>query len=274
MSTAAKAVKRPRKTDLKIVAKEGPAPVREPVVEKKPLKVLLCASEAMPFIKTGGLADVVGALPVALNQEGLDVRVILPKYRLIPYTYICSMEHVTDFTVLMGQERLYCGIDTIKENGVRYYFVDNLALFGGDRVYTGDQDEGYKFAFFCRAILEALPRIGFFPDILHGNDWQCGLLSVLLRAQYGIDERYRAIRTVYTIHNLKFQGLFDFHWLNGYLGLNGGYFSPENLEFYGLLSCMKGGIVFSDRVTTVSPTYAEEIKRSRPLTSASGWTAC
>ena len=258
MSTA-KTMKRPPSSKGKPVV-EKIIPQAEPVVEKGPLKVLLCASEAMPFIKTGGLADVAGALPVALNQEGLDVRVILPKYRLIPYTYICSMEHVVDFTVLMGSDRVYCGIDTIVENGVRYYFVDNLALFGGDRVYTGDQDEGYRFAFFCRAILEALPRIGWFPDVLHGNDWQCGLLSVLLRAQYGIDERYRAIRTVYTIHNLKFQGLFDFHWLNGYLGLNGGYFSPENLEFYGLLSCMKGGIVFSDRVTTVSPTYAEEIK--------------
>jgi len=162
----------------------------------------------------------------------------------------------------------------IEHGGARFHDFDRLgvqlfgsrdlfglfALFGGDRVYTGDQDEGYRYAFFCRAILEALPRIGWFPDILHGNDWQCGLLSVLLRAQYGIDERYRAIRAVYTIHNLKFQGLFDFHWLNTYLGLNEGYFSPENLEFYGLLSCMKGGIVFSDRVTTVSPTYAEEIK--------------
>ena len=252
-------MKRPPSSKGKPVV-EKIIPQAEPVVEKGPLKVLLCASEAMPFIKTGGLADVAGALPVALNQEGLDVRVILPKYRLIPYTYICSMEHVVDFTVLMGSDRVYCGIDTIVENGVRYYFVDNLALFGGDRVYTGDQDEGYRFAFFCRAILEALPRIGWFPDVLHGNDWQCGLLSVLLRAQYGIDERYRAIRTVYTIHNLKFQGLFDFHWLNTYLGLNEGYFSTENLEFYGLLSCMKGGIVFSDRVTTVSPTYAEEIK--------------
>ena len=235
-------------------------PVVEAVPEPKPLKVLLCASEAMPFIKTGGLADVVGALPMALNQEGLDARVILPKYRLIPQAYVNSMEHVTDFTILMGSDRVYCGIDTIKENGVRYYFVDNLALFGGEQVYTGDRDEGYKFAFFCRAILEASPRIGFFPDILHGNDWQCGLLSVLLRAQYSMDPRYNAIRTVYTIHNLKFQGLFDFHWLNTYLGLNEGYFSTDNLEFYGLLSCMKGGIVFSDRVTTVSPTYAEEIK--------------
>ena len=258
MSTAAKAMKRPPSAKKVVVRKEVPTP--EPVTEKQPIKVLLCASEAMPFIKTGGLADVVGALPVALNQEGLDVRVILPKYRLIPYTYICSMEHITDFTVLMGGDRVYCGIDTMVENGVRYYFVDNLALFGGDQVYTGDQDEGYRFAFFCRAVLEALPRIGFFPDILHGNDWQCGLLSVLLRAQYGIDERYRRIRTVYTIHNLKFQGLFDFNRLNASLGLNGGYFSVENLEFYGLLSCMKGGIVFSDRITTVSPTYAEEIK--------------
>ena len=235
-------------------------PVLEPVAEKEPMKVLLCASEAMPFIKTGGLADVVGALPVALKQEGVDARVILPKYRLIPNAYICSMEHVTDFTILMGSDRVYCGIDTMVENGVRYYFVDNLALFGGGRVCTGDQDEGYKFAFFCRAILEALPRIGWFPDVLHGNDWQCGLLSVLLRAQYSMDPRYLRMRTVYTIHNLKFQGLFDFHWLNTYLGLQESYFSTDKLEFFGLLSCMKGGIVFSDRVTTVSPTYAEEIK--------------
>ncbi len=234
--------------------------VLEPVVEKQPMKVLLCASEAMPFIKTGGLADVVGALPVALKQEGLDVRVILPKYRLIPSAYVNSMEHVTDFTILMGSDRVYCGIDTMVENGVRYYFVDNLALFGGDQVYTGDQGEGYKFAFFCRAILECLPRIGWFPDVLHGNDWQCGLLSVLLRAQYAMDPRYARIRTVYTIHNLKFQGLFDFGWLNGYLGLDWSYFTSEKLEFFGLLSCMKGGIVYSDRVTTVSPTYAEEIK--------------
>ena len=239
---------------------QAETPVLEPVAEKPPIKVLLCASEAMPFIKTGGLADVVGALPLALREEGLDVRVILPKYRLIPEAYLSSMEHVTDFTVLMGSDRVYCGIDTMKEKGIRYYFVDNLALFGGDRVYTGNQDEGYKFAFFCRAILEALPRIGWFPDVLHGNDWQCGLLSVLLRAQYDMDPRYRRICTVYTIHNLKFQGLFDFHWLNTYLGLDGSYFSTEKLEFYGLLSCMKGGIVFSDRVTTVSPTYAEEIK--------------
>ena len=252
-------MKRPPAADRKIILRDD-APVLEPVPEEKPLKVLLCASEAMPFIKTGGLADVVGALPVALNQEGLDARVILPKYRLIPQAFINSMEHVTDFTILMGQDRVYCGIDTMVENGVRYYFVDNLALFGGDRVYTGDRDEGYKFAFFCRAILEALPRIGWFPDVLHGNDWQCGLLSVLLRAQYDMDPRYRQIRTVYTIHNLKFQGLFDFHWLNTYLGLSDSYFSTDKLEFYGLLSCMKGGIVFSDRVTTVSPTYAQEIK--------------
>ena len=153
MSTAEKAVKRPASEKKIVVRKEALAdkaaevqapaekkPARKPRTKKQPpLKVLLCASEAMPFIKTGGLADVVGALPVALNQEGLDVRVILPKYRLIPYSYICSMEHVTDFTVLMGGDRLYCGIDTMVENGVRYYFVDNLALFGGDRVYTGDQ---------------------------------------------------------------------------------------------------------------------------------------
>ena len=242
-------------------AEPTPKAPRKPRAKKKaPLKVLLCASEAMPFIKTGGLADVVGALPLALAKQGVDVRVILPKYRLIPETYRNSMEHVVDFTVLMGMEKVYCGIDTLKEKGVRYYFVDNLALFGGDQVYTGDRDEGYHFAFFCRAILEALPRIDFFPDVIHGNDWQCGLLPVLLRAQYAGDPRYDAVRTVYTIHNLKFQGLFDIPWLNTYLGLDNKYFTSEGLEFYGVLSCMKGGIIYSDRVTTVSPTYAREIQ--------------
>lgn len=228
--------------------------------KRRPLKVLYCASECVPFIKTGGLADVAGSLPRSLVASGEDVRVILPKYRLIPYSYICSMEHVVDFTILMGSQSVYCGIDTIVEGGVRYYFVDNLALYGGDSVYTGNEEEGYRFAFFCRAVLEALPRIGFFPDILHCNDWQTGLIPVLLRKQYAGDPRYDAVRTVFSIHNLRYQGLFNWGYMNSFLCLPGDVFTSEGLEFYGCLSCMKGGLVYSDRITTVSPTYAEEIK--------------
>ncbi len=231
-----------------------------PTSSRRPMKVLFCASECVPFVKTGGLADVAGSLPRALVQAGEDVRVILPKYRLIPYSYICSMEHVTDFTLLMGSQSVYCGIDTIVERGVRYYFVDNLALYSGDSIYTGHESEGYRFAFFCRAILEALPRIGFFPDIIHCNDWQTGLLPALLRCQYAGDPRYDAVRTVFTIHNLRYQGLFDWGYLNGFLGLSDWCYDPERLEFYGCASCMKGGLVFGDRITTVSPTYAQEIQ--------------
>ncbi|MDD3400848.1 MAG: glycogen synthase GlgA [Eubacteriales bacterium] len=224
------------------------------------MKVLFVASECVPFVKTGGLADVLGSLPIALHKENVDARVILPKYRIIDQYWVNRMEHVCHFNILMGSQQVFCGIDTLEDNGVRYYFVDNLAMFGGEQVYTGDEQEGFRYAFFCRAVLEALPRIDFFPDVLHCNDWQTGLIPCLLRAQYGIDERYRAVRTVFTIHNLRYQGLFSFERMNRVLGLNSGYFSPDNLEFYGLMSFMKGGIVYSDRVTTVSPNYAEEIR--------------
>lgn len=224
------------------------------------MKVLLCASECVPFIKTGGLADVVGSLPKSLKALGVDVRVILPKYRLIDYKYVSRMEHVCNFHMQFGMQATYCGIDTLEEEGVRFYFVDNLAMFGGDTVYSGDEQEGVRFAFFCRAVLESMPKIGFFPDVLHCNDWQTGLIAPLLREKFRNLEGYRDIRTVFTIHNLRFQGLFDWSRINSVLGLGNECFTPDRLEFYGLLSCMKGGIVFSDRVNTVSPTYAEEIR--------------
>ena len=228
--------------------------------EERTMKVLFAASEAVPFIKTGGLADVVGALPRKLRDEATDVRVILPKYRLIAYETVCRMTHVCDFTLDMNGQSVYCGVDTITEGGVPFYFIDNLALFGSDRVYTGDAREGFRFAFFARAVLEALPRIGFFPDVLHCHDWQTGMIPVLLNGQYAADARYQGIRTVFTIHNLKFQGLFSFDSVRSSLGLNDGYFTQDNLEFYGVVSYMKAGLVFSNCITTVSPAYAEEIR--------------
>lgn len=224
------------------------------------MKVLFCASEAVPFIKTGGLADVVGSLPKKLLSEDMDVRVVLPKYRLIPYADICRMEHVCDFTVDMNGQNVYCGVDTLTVDKVVYYFVDNLALFGSDRVYTGDERECFRFAFFAHAVLEILPRLDFFPDILHCHDWQTGMIPVLLHGWYQGDERYRGIRTVFTIHNIKYQGLFSFDNVRRCLGLNDGYFTPDNLEFYGVASFLKAGLVFSHFITTVSPSYAEEIR--------------
>ncbi|MCL2695671.1 MAG: glycogen synthase GlgA [Clostridiales bacterium] len=224
------------------------------------MKVLFAASECVPFVKTGGLADVVGSLPIALKKEGVDVRVILPKYRVIDYYWVSRMTHIGHFSVLMGSQQVYCGIDSVEDNGITYYFVDNLAVFGGEEIYTGQEQDGFRFAFFCRAVLESLSRIDFFPDVLHCHDWQTGLIPVLLHEQYAWDERYQKIKTVYSIHNLRYQGLYTWQRMGPILGLNEGYFSPDNLEFYGLVSFMKAGIVFASHVSTVSPAYAQEIR--------------
>ena len=224
------------------------------------MKILFAASECVPFIKTGGLADVMGSLPVALSKLGADARVILPKYHVVDEYWKSRMEHVTSFEVLFGWETKFCGVETLTDNGVTYYFIDNEEFFSADSIYGDGEDEGYRFAFFCRAVLEALPRIGFFPDILHCNDWQTGLVPALLKTQYQENADYRAIQCVFSVHNLKYQGIFNWKDMAGRLGLDERYFSPSYLEFYGCLSFMKGGLVFSEYVLTVSPTYAAEIK--------------
>ena len=226
------------------------------------MKVLFAASECVPFIKTGGLADVVGSLPVELARQGVDARVILPKYRIMDDYWKQRMEYLCHFDVTFGWAKVYCGVLTLQDNGVTYYFVDNEDFFSSDNIYGDGATEGYRFAFFCRAVLEALPRIGFFPDVLHCNDWQTGLIPALIRTQYTSQENYRRVRTVFSVHNLKYQGIFNWKEMAGRLGLDERYNNPDYLEFYGCLNCMKGGLVFSDYVLTVSPTYAEEIKTS------------
>lgn len=224
------------------------------------MKVLFCASECVPFVKTGGLADVAGALPAALAGEGVDVRVMLPKYGVIDDYWKRRMEHVCHFEVLFGWEKTYCGVERVVDNGVTYYFIDNESFFYVNEIYGDGISEGLRFAFFCRAILEAMPHIGFFPDVLHLNDWQTGLAAALLKTQYAASADYARIRTVFSIHNLKYQGLFSWREISGRLGLDERYFTYEYLEFYGCISCMKGGLVFADQICTVSPTYAGEIK--------------
>ncbi len=224
------------------------------------MKVLFAASECDPFIKTGGLADVMGALPQELSRQGADARVVLPKYRVIDEYWKSRMEHLCSFELLFGWQELFCGVETLRHNGVTYYFIDNQDFFSAEAIYGDGLSEGLRFAFFCRAVLEMLPRIDFFPDILHCNDWQTGLVPALLKTQYLDKEGFDGIKTVFSIHNLKFQGLFNWRELNGRLGFADWLFSPQYLEFYGSMSCMKGGLVFSDRLLTVSPSYAEEIR--------------
>ena len=221
------------------------------------MKALFVTSECVPFIKTGGLADVAGALPAELIRQGAEVRVVLPKYGRISAEWKGKMSHVMDFFVQFGIGSCYCGIETLTHDGVTYYFIDNEDYFGGDQLYG--EGEGPRFAFFCRCVAEMLLRIDYRPDLLHLNDWETGLLAAMLRTQY-TDERLAGISILYSIHNLRYQGMFDWNHMNGYLGFDGSLYNIDCLEFYGMLNCMKAGIVFADHVNTVSPTYANEIK--------------
>lgn len=225
------------------------------------IKVLFAASECEPFVKTGGLADVVGSLPKYLKNRGIDVRVMIPKYSCIAEHFKLQMRHVADFTVEVGWRNQFCGIECFEYKGVTYYFVDNEYYFKRDGLY-GFYDDGERFAFFSRAILESLPQISFKPDIIHCNDWHTGPVSVLLNEQYRSNPFYEKIKTFFTIHNLKYQGIFPKIVLGDLLSLDKSVFTADNLEYYGDASYIKGGIVYSDIVSTVSETYAEEIQGS------------
>ncbi len=238
------------------------------------MKVLFVASECVPFVKTGGLADVVGALPIALRESGADIRVMLPKYGIIDEYWKSRMRQLCHFEVQFGWEKVYCGVETLEDNGVIYYFIDNESFFYVGDIYGDGFYEALRFAFFCRAVLEALPKDRFLSDILHLNDWQTGMIPALLKTQYLGSADYACIRTVFSIHNLKFQGLFSWNDLAGRLGLDARYFTPEYLEFYGCLSFMKGGLVFADRISTVSPTYAGEIKTPTLAKISTGFCVC
>ncbi len=226
------------------------------------IKVWFAASEVVPFIKTGGLADVAGSLPKALVKMGIDVRVVMPKYSLIPEKYTKEMQLIKICYVDIGWRRQYCGVFLLELEGVKYYFLDNEYYYKRGYIY-GSGDEGEQFTFFSKAILEILPEIEFKPDIIHCNDWHTGMVSVLLDAHYRnyrADGFYKNIRTVFTIHNLKFQGIFPKDMMDTVLGLSWDYFTPDRIEFNDCINFMKGALVFSDKITTVSRTYADEIK--------------
>lgn len=224
------------------------------------MKILFTASECVPFCKTGGLADVVGSLAPALAEQGHDVRVILPKYGMIPDEYERRMVHTADFEVSLGWRRQYCGIEQLEKNGVTYYFLDNRYYFGRNYIYGVGGDEHERFAFFCRGVLNALPLIPFTPDVIHAHDWQTGILPALLRIQYAGLPRYDSIRTVFTIHNMQYQGIFGIKDVQDMLGLPSSVFTEDKLEYFGNVNFLKAGIVYADEVTTVSPSYAEEIQ--------------
>jgi len=179
---------------------------------------------------------------------------------MIPDEYEHRMTHTADFEVSLGWRRQYCGIEQLERGGVTYYFLDNRYYFGRNYIYGVGGDEHERFAFFCRGVLNALPLIPFTPDIIHAHDWQTGMIPALLRIQYAGLPRYDSIRTVFTIHNLQYQGIFGIKDVQDMLGLANNVFTDDKLEYFGNVNFMKAGIVYADEVTTVSPSYAEEIQ--------------
>ena len=223
------------------------------------MKVLFTVSECVPFIKSGGLADVAGSLPKELKRLGTDVRVIMPKYGSISEEFKQEMKRVAEFTVQVGWRNQYCGIEELSYNGITFYFVDNEQYFKRDHLY-GYFDDGERFAFFNHAVLQGLAQIQFYPDVIHCHDWHTGMIPFLLKKKYQMIKEYAEIKSVFTIHNLQFQGIMPKGALNDLLNLDDRYFNMEELEFYGNINFMKGALVAADKITTVSPTYLKEIQ--------------
>lgn len=222
------------------------------------MKALIVASEAAPFVKSGGLGDVVGSLPEALKKLGIDVRVVIPKYRCIKNENYTDVEFLGDFNVKLGWRTQKAGV-LYKPGEVPVYLIENDYYFGRDSLY-GYDDDNERFAFFSKAVLEMLPFVDFIPDVIHCNDWQTGPVPMLLREAYKKITYLSNIKTMYTIHNLQYQGNFDSSIME-MLDVPRYIYDNGTVEFYGRMSFMKAGIVYSDIVSTVSDTYAREIQK-------------
>lgn len=221
-------------------------------------KILYVAGEALPFASSGGLGDVIGSLPAALSEEDdNDIRVVMPLYAHIDDKYRSKFEYLGNKYIQLSWRSLYCGIFKYIHKGVTFYFLDNEYYFKRGSLY-GEYDDGERFAFFCRAALEILPDIDFFPDILHAHDWHAALSVIYLKQCYAkTDDRYANIKAVFTIHNIQYQGQYGFDMLGDVFGLMA--WDKEIVEYNNCINLLKGAVVCADAVTTVSPTYAKEI---------------
>lgn len=218
------------------------------------MKVLFVGSEATPFSKTGGLADVLGALPKELVKLGIDARVVLPKHGITKKKFNDQMQAVCNYKVKVGSKQEYAGIEMIVLDGVTFYFIDNEYYFGYRDTLYGHYDDGERYGFFDNAVLKMLEEIDFYPDIIHNNDWQTGLIPYILKHNYKDKPNYKNIKTILTIHNIAYQGIFSKDLLP-YLDVE---YNAE-LEFDNMINFLKCGINTADFITTVSETYAEEI---------------
>ncbi len=222
-------------------------------------KILIVGGEAVPFASTGGLGDVMGSLPDALAEADseVDVRAVMPLYGAVAQKFRDKMEKVCEFTVHLCWRRQYCGIYAYKSKGATYYFIDNEYYFKRNTIY-GQYDDAERYAFFCHAVMDMMPLLGFIPDVLHANDWQAAMTIIYLKEKYAKDVRYANIKTVYTIHNIDYQGIYDFSILGDVFDLPAS--SRSLVEFDGCINLTKGAIVACDRLTTVSRRYAEELR--------------
>ncbi|MBQ8394577.1 MAG: glycogen synthase, partial [Clostridia bacterium] len=232
----------------------------DPMIENK-RKILFVASEARPFIATGGLADVIGSLPQALAKDPkYDIRVILPLYSDIKTEFRRKMSFLGNIYVPLSWRNQYCGIFTCQQDGVTFYFVDNEYYFKRPGCY-GYYDDGERFAYFSRSVLEILPFIGFYPEVLHCHDWQTAMAAIYLKTIYCKKPEYQFIHALFTIHNIEYQGKYPLDILGDLFGL------PEEarglVEYQGCINLMKGAIECSEMFSTVSPTYAKEIQTAQ-----------
>ena len=222
------------------------------------MKILYVASEALPFAASGGLGDVIGSLPPAVKEQlgdGSDVRVVIPMYPSIKERYLKDSVLVKEIYVSLSWRRQYLGIWSYLKDGVVYYFLDNEFYFKRHQLY-GEYDDGERFAFFCKAVIELMQAVGFFPDILHANDWQSALSVIYLKRKYGLIPGYDRIKTLYTIHNIEYQGIYDMSILGDVFDLSDR--DREVVEFNRDINLTKGAITVADRVSTVSEQYAKE----------------
>ncbi|MBE6840016.1 MAG: glycogen synthase GlgA [Ruminococcus sp.] len=220
------------------------------------MKILFAASEAVPYAASGGLADVIGSLPIAINEKGHDCRVVIPLYKSIKENFKEDLTFVTNLTVDVAWRKQYCGVFSALKNGITYYFIDNEYYFDRDGLY-GFYDDGERFIFFSRAILEMLKEIDFKPDIINSNDWQTALIPVYYQIFYKYQQGYDNIKNVFTIHNIQYQGQYGPEIMNELMGIP--MYHSSLLEFDGKINLMKGAIETADKITTVSPSYAWEI---------------
>ncbi len=225
-------------------------------------RILFASSECVPFIKTGGLADVVGALPKEFDPKVWDVRVVLPNYTCIPPKFRDKFEYVTHFQMDCGPYigTKYVGIMKYLYQGITYYFIDNLDYYDCFYPYGQVRWDIERFTFFDKAVLSMLPIVGFQPELIHCHDWQTGLIPVYLKNDFQGNPFFLGMKTIMTIHNLKFQGIWDVKTMTGLSGLPDNLFAPDKLEFNKQGNMLKGGIVYADYITTVSNSYADEIQ--------------